>query len=91
MISTVPSCLYPLTLRAQLKATELGHFLLVVLHWEITAQIAVTSSAAHLLSFLLSRNRCVLVENKSLPAYHTMGCLWNAFFEAIFVVYIVFM
>ena len=37
-------CLYPLTLRALLKATELGHFLLV-LHWKIAAQIAVASSA----------------------------------------------
>ena len=30
---------------AELKDTELGHFLLVVLHWEITAQITVDSSA----------------------------------------------
>ena len=38
----------------------------------------------------LKNQVCVLVKtNKSLPAYHTMGCHWNAFFEAICAVYIV--
>ena len=60
MISTGPLCVHPLTIRAQLTATELGLHIFVVLHWEIAAQKAVASSAAHLLSFLLSRIRCVV-------------------------------
>ena len=49
MVSTGPSCLYPLTFGAQLTCHRTGPFSPCCSHWEITAQIAVASSAAHLL------------------------------------------
>ena len=93
-MGTLASYFLPVTLQAQGTATEQGPFFCVVLHLEIAAQITVASSAAHLLSFLLSEIGVWFCKNKQIfacIAYHTMGCHWNAFFVAIFMVYIVFL